>query len=172
MAIVAKTEEIPPQAPDGQHTAVCCDVDDLGMCTQEWEGKERVLHKIKVWFQIGNTGPDGKRVLVGKRMTLSMHEKATLRAFLSSWRGKEYTNAEAAGGIDVELMLRVPALIQTTVNERGYADISSIMRLPKGMPELEVEDFVRFRDRPTRTPPASFTDRPEALDEGDEDLPF
>ena len=175
MAIVAKND-IPPQVSDGQHPAVCCDVHDLGMVPTTYMGEDTGLkHKIKVWFQVGETGDDGKRKIVGQRFTLSMHENANLRKFLENWRGKKYTDAQAAQGVDVEKMLGHPALIQTTTNDRGYADITSIMKLPDGMAQLEVADFVRFKDREqtneTHAGPG-FDEMPEGLQDDDDSLPF
>jgi hypothetical protein len=115
--------------------------------------------------------------------TLSMHEKATLRKFLESWRGKAYTNDEADQGIDVELMIGVNAVIQIAHNVRDgstWADIQSIMKPMKGMTPLQVRDYVRVKDRPadqqpTRAAATTYTgmdDFPAALEAEDDDLPF
>ena len=171
MAIIAKNDA-PPQAPAGQHVAVCCDVSDLGVVKTTYDNHEKHQHKIRVWFQLTELDKQGKRFLVSRRLTLSMHKKAALRAFLESWRGKPYGEDDARNGIDVELMVGVPALIQTVENDRGYTDITSIMRLPKSMDAITVEGFERFKDRATEgMDNTTIGNDPEYDDERD-DLPF
>ncbi len=172
MTIIAKNET-PPQAPAGQHVAVCCDVADLGVVKTTYNNEEKHQHKIRVWFQIAELDGQGKRFLVSRRLTLSMHKKAALRAFLESWRGKPYGEDDARNGIDVELMVGVPALVQTVENDRGYTDITSIMRLPKGMEAIAVEGFERFKDRATegRDETGAMHDY-DGVEGEDDDLPF
>ena len=158
-----------PQAPAGQHVAVCCDVADLGMVKETFQGHEKTVHKIRVWFQIDQLDKEGKRFLVGRRFTLSLHPRAALRKFLEAWRGKEYTDDEARKGFDVEMMIEANALIQIKTNEKGFTDIDSIMRLPKSMDPITIKDYERWKDRATeghddRTPPFE--------DGNDDDLPF
>ena len=174
MTSTAKNEATKrPQAPDGQHVAICCDVVDLGMIKVTYNNQEKEQHKIRVWFQIGEYDTEGKRYLISRRFTLSLHEKAALRAFLESWRGKPYTEEESKAGIDVELMVGVSALIQSAVNKNDYADITSIMRLPKKMEAIEVEDYLRMKDRPTEGMDATtIGNDPLYDDEGDDSLPF
>lgn len=171
MAIIAKSEgKSYPQAPDGQHVSVCCDVVDKGVVRSVWDGVEKRLHKIHIWFQIIERDENQNRILVGKYVTLSMHEKANLRKFLESWRGKPYTEDQAAAGIDVENMIGVPAYIQTALNKNKYADITSIMRLPKSMEAITPVDFIRFKDRIDAA--TNGTDEPPPPEEDFDDLPF
>ena len=174
MSITAKNEATKrPQAPDGQHIAICCDVVDLGMIKVTYNNHEKQQHKIRVWFQIDRDDADGIRYLVSRRLTLSLHEKAALRAFLESWRGKPYTEEESKAGIDVELMVGVSALIQTAINKNDYADITSIMRLPKNMEAIEVQDYIRMKDRPSEgMDGTTIGNDPLYDDEADDSLPF
>ena len=169
MPIVAKNDSVKvPQAPDGQHIAVCCDVQDLGLLEVTYHNETKKQHKIVVWFQLGQMDDDGNRYLIGQRFTLSMHEKANLRKFLEAWRGKTYTEDEARGGIDIEKMIGVPALIQTTLNDREYANVTAVMRLPKDMPTITVDKYVRAKDRDDI---GARVTQDESLEE-DDDLPF
>ena len=70
-------------------------------------------------FQTTEQGEDGKPLIASQFFTLSMHEKASLRKFLEAWRGKAYTEEQAREGVDVELMVDVPALIQVTHNHKN-----------------------------------------------------
>jgi len=172
MATVAKDEGGFEKAPEGQHAVVCCDVQDLGIVESTWNGKVKRQPKIRVWFQLGDTDSKGVRFLISRMLTLSLGDRANLRKFLESWRGKKYTAEEAQAGVDVEKMVDVPALIQVVHNDRGYADIDSIMRVPKGMDAPKVEDFVRFKDRTEEAPQDGPPHPAEGPDPDDDDLPF
>lgn len=183
MAIVAKKESTFTPAPEGQWRAVCCDVVDLGIVETKWQEKIKKQHKIRVVFQIEEENPEIKKpYIVQQRFTLSMHEKARLREFLESWRGKPYSDGEAAKGIDVELMIGQNAVIQIAHNQKNgdtWANIMSIMKPMKGMEALAVREYVRVKDRPPEPGQnhvgnngQNMDDFPEALKEEDDDLPF
>jgi hypothetical protein len=173
MPIVAKKEASFIPAPEGQFRSVCCDVVDLGIIETTFNKETKKKHMIRVTFQIEEEQEEtGKPYIVSQRFTLSMHEKANLRKFLESWRGKSYTETEAAVGIDVELMIGQNAVIQVAHNVRNgetYANIQSIMRPMKGMEKLVVRDYVRVKDRdPDQSQPTA----PDQQDDDDDSLPF
>lgn len=155
MAIIAKGANsknwVP--APEGQHVAVCCDVVDLGIVDSHWQGEVTKKHKARIVFQIEETNPDfdDKPFIVSRQFTLTMHENGGLRPFLESWRGKKYTDEEAVQDFDIEKMVGVPALIQITHNTgnnaKTYANIDSVMRLPKSMKPFEIDGYIRVKDR-------------------------
>ncbi len=137
-------------APSGVFSAVCVDVVDLGQIEVTFGGKTKSQHKIRVVWQIEEDDPNGKPFLAFKRYTLSLHEKAALRADLEAWRGKKFTDLEL-DGFDVEKLIGAPCmlqLLQEVVGEKTYANVKSIMQLRKGMEPLKPRDFVRFVDRP------------------------
>jgi hypothetical protein len=73
--------------------------------------------------------------------------KATLRAFLESWRGRPFTREELKG-FDLNSILDKPCAINIIHHPSGdkvYANIASISPLPKGatMPE-RTHDLVKF----------------------------
>jgi hypothetical protein len=71
-------------------------------------------------------------------MTLSANEKANLRKFLESWRGKSYTAPQAEAGLPITKLHGQAALVSiehvTTRKGRQFAKIVSIGPLPKAMP--------------------------------------
>ena len=75
---------------------------------------------------------------VSKTYTLSMHEKATLRRDLESWRGKGFTEQEAAR-FDVTKLMGVPCMLNIIHRpgkvdpSKTYVEISSVSKMPKGM---------------------------------------
>ncbi len=153
MAIIAKATGgggnfVP--CPAGAYPAVCCDVVDLGELKVSYGGKEKTQHKIRICWQVDENMPDGKPFMVSKRYTLSLHEKATLTKDLESWRGKQFTETEL-GGFDVETVIGVPCylnVVQTKKGEDIYANVTAVMRLPRGTKPLETRDYQRVKDRP------------------------
>lgn len=150
MPIIAKASGsgyIP--APAGTWAAVCVDVVDLGMLKVSFGGKDKTQHKIRIVWQISEVRPDNKPFEVSKRYTLSLHEKAGLRKDLESWRGKPFSQSELEG-FDVETVLGVPCMLNIIKQEKGadtYANVTAIMRLPKGMEAPSQRDYVRVCDR-------------------------
>jgi len=189
MAIIAKREggkDFKP-APEGQWPAVCCDAVDMGMVKVTFENKTMEKHKARLVFMIPETDPDfdDKQFIVSATFNLTMHEKGRLRPFLESWRGKKYTDKETDAGVDIEKMVGVDALIQivhnTGSNGKTYANVDSIMRLPKGMEKVVNDGYTRVKDREetdntdsdatSEAAKDGYDEMPEGLDESD-DLPF
>jgi hypothetical protein len=173
MAIIAKDTGggFTPH-PEGQFRAVCVDVVDKGLVETTWQGKTRSQHKIRVVFQTEEQMPDGKPAMASRSFTLSLGEKSALRPFLEAWRGRKFTGEELAG-FDVEKLIGAGAVIQIVHEHKGdkvYDNITSIMKLMKGMEALKVRDYVRVQDR-VPVGAGSFEEPPAALDE-DDDLPF
>lgn len=176
MAIIAKASGanfIP--APPGAHSAVAVDVVDLGMLEVAFGGKKKTQHKIRIVWQIAEVMADNRPFIVQKRYTLSLHEKAQLRKDLESWRGRPFTDQELEG-FDVETIIGVPCLlnvIQEKKDSSTYANVTSIMRLPKGMEAIKQRDYVRVCDR---TPEQAETEAQQQGDSGwipsDLDVPF
>jgi len=149
MAIIAKAGPTFIPAPEGAHAAVCVDVVDLGTLEVNYGGKSKKQHKIRIVWQIDENMEDGKPFLVQQRFTLSLHEKAGLRKVLESWRGRQFTEEELQG-FDVETVIDKPCLVNIIhQNKAGsiYANVTSVMRLPKGMAVLTPRDYIRVVDR-------------------------
>jgi len=173
MPIYAKAGPTFKPAPAGAHAAVCCDVIDLGEIKVEYKGKAKVQHKIRIVWQIEELRDDGNPFTVNKRYTLSLHEKSTLRKDLESWRGRAFTEQELQG-FDIEVLLSVPAMINVIHQARdgsAYANITSIMRLPKSMEAPKVINYTRVCDR---TPENTSEQPPDDYGAGitDDDVPF
>lgn len=167
-------------ATAGTHAAVCIDVVDLGVLEVTYNGKTKKQHKINIVWQIDEDRDDGKPFFVRKRYTLSLHEKAGLRKDLESWRGRAFTEQELEG-FDVELLISVPCLlnlIHATKDGSTYANVASIMKLPKMMEAPKVRDYVRVCDREPDVATDDHSDGPASEHEGyagdisDDDVPF
>jgi hypothetical protein len=122
----------------------------MGMLEVTWAGQTKQQHKVRIVWQIDEAMPDdGKRFIVQKRYTLSLHEKSNLRKELEAWRGRSFTDEELAG-FDLEKLIGVNCflnVVHTTKDGKTYANIASIMPLKKGMVRMEPEGYERVKDR-------------------------
>jgi hypothetical protein len=153
MPIIARAGGSFTPAPAGTHAAVCVDVIDHGEIEVTYQGKTQRKHKVTIVWQIDEDQPDGKPFLVRRRYTCSLHEKATLRRDLESWRGRAFTDPELQG-FDLETVLSMVCLlnlIHEVRNGSTYANVAGVMRLPKGMTAPSPRDYVRVIDRPVAT---------------------
>lgn len=126
--------ELPPA---GTYPARCYRVIDLGTQPVEWQGTTKHQQKVLIaWELMGDERmKDGRPFSIQKRYTASLSEKASLRADLEAWRGRPFTGDELRG-FHLKNILGQACLLQvihTEKNGKSYANIASLMRLPKGM---------------------------------------
>ena len=130
--------------PAGAYAARCYSIVDLGTREEIIQGNAKVLRKVRVTFEL----PTERRVfseekgeqpcVISKEFNLTLSEKSTLRSFLKSWRGKDFTEAEAKA-FDVANLIGAPCLLNIihvagkANPSRMYDEISSVSPLPKGM---------------------------------------
>ena len=150
MAIYAKRPESTfTLCPEGLHHAVCVDVVDLGVVTGAFGDK----HKVRIVWQIEEENDKLRRFTARKQYNLTLHEKATLRKDLESWRGRKFTDAEL-DGFDLEKLLGVNCQIQVVhdIADEGtiYANVQAVVPAPKNVPKLLPLDYTRDKDRPDR----------------------
>jgi hypothetical protein len=166
MGLIAKNEGGNfEMTPEGVHIARCYRMVDLGTQESEWQGTKKKAHKIMIsWELLGEDRmADGNTFTISKRYTLSLHEKAQLRGDLEAWRGRAFSPEEEAQ-FDVTKVLGAYCMlniVHETTNGKTYANIASIMPLPKGMPKPpspneayvfdldnpDMEIFERFGDK-------------------------
>jgi hypothetical protein len=128
--------------PAGTYVARCFSMVHIGTITDEYEGKLRERNKIRVSFETPTEtkefkeGEGQKPFIVHKEFTLSMSRKASLRKMLESWRGKPFTDEEAAA-FDISKLIGKPCMISVIHKTSGggntYAELTSITSLPKGL---------------------------------------
>lgn len=160
------------RAPAGSHVAVCNLVADCGLQpgSQAFPSPKR---KLYVRFEIPDERveyeKDGKQVegplTIGSFYTASMNEKATLRKHLEGWRGKAFTDAEAAA-FDVSKLLGQACMISVIETENGgktYSNISGIGKLPKSVPAPSAENPLLYFD--SDSPPHEYEALPKWLKE-------
>lgn len=178
--------------PEGQFPATCVDIVDLGERRMDpYKDKPaRLVHKAALVFQTGKRNPETDELFeVHAEFTVSFGDKASLRAFLESWRGKSYTPEQAKQGVPLHKLAGQPALISVehklSASNNRYAKIKSIAPLPSGLlpptlPEYErpkfwtekkeacAEQAAKFR---AEQAPMADDDYPPPV-EPDDDLPF
>lgn len=137
----------------GSIQGVLAEVIDLGMVVTEWQGKKRESHKCLLTFEIDETvvrEDIEQRMIVSRRFTASLNEKAALRAFLEGWRGKTFTDEELAG-FDLDKIVGTNAilsLVHNSTDGKTYCNIDSAAALLKGMTKITVsEDYLPYADR-------------------------
>jgi hypothetical protein len=168
-------------APEGPQAAVLADIVNLGV-VPGYEGKPE--HKVVFVFYSAEVGVKGNRLTIENKVTLSMSPKANCRKMVDGWRGKALTDEEAEK-LDLMSLVGKPGFINV-VHQAGskggkFANISSIMPLPKGIvaPTLEGyrrRDFSKQMGKGGEGTPAgsgsSVPDSAPAGAGGDDDVPF
>ena len=160
--------------PVGMHLARCYRVVDLGTQKSEYMGKEKMLPKVMLQFEVHGDDESGKPIVtakgepmtISKNFTNSLAEKATLRIDLVRWRGRDFTQAEL-NGFELKNVLGVWAMITvaTSVGRDGkeYTNISSINPVPSaiksaGLPEGFNKIGVFWIEEPDMTMFETFSD--------------
>ena len=137
------------QCPAGSFAARCYQIIDLGHQTIEWQGTAKVVPKVRITWELNELMKDGRPFSISKEYTASIGEKANLRKDLEAWRNRKFTAQELAN-FSLENVLGAPCMIgvvhvPSKDGTKTYANLGSIMALPKGMecPEL-VNPAVKF----------------------------
>jgi hypothetical protein len=93
------------KVPPGCHFAICNMVVDLGVQRTTYKGQAKTQHQVYLRWEIPDERTtwekDGKEqegpCSIGSTYTLSLSEKAKLRAVLENWRGRPFTDDELKG---------------------------------------------------------------------------
>jgi hypothetical protein len=126
---------------EGQHKFRLRGIMDLGTIKDpNYNTRKR---EVKLMFELVETSmPDegefkGKPYELSKKYTFSMNEKANMRKFFDSWRGKKMTDEEAEK-FDLVKWLKFggSCIVEHTEDKKGkgkfYASINNVMPLAKG----------------------------------------
>jgi hypothetical protein len=118
-----------PLAPAGNQPAVLVAMVDLGTQENSYQGKVSKNRKLYlVWELVDAPG----RPLVGKDFTRSLHEKALLRRFVDSWRGKPLANGE---DFDLSKLVGQPCMLdvqhhKSKDGKKTYAVVEGASSVP------------------------------------------
>ena len=136
MKIKDRAKPKPTPVEPGVYMAVCVGVVDLG--EQYSEMYKSYSNKVKfVWALPSETieveGKTEERQL-SREFSIATKKTSKLRTFLGSWNSKNYTDEEY---MELDLFEQVGKACQLNVvlNDTGeYANVDSVMPIPKGMP--------------------------------------
>jgi hypothetical protein len=141
-------------APAGNHIAICYRFLDLGTQAVEWQGQQKLQHKVMISWELPNeTIPDGELAgqpySIHQRYTWSMSEKATLRKHLESWRGRAFGTEDFVGPkrFDIKNIVGKPCMLQVvhaTKDGKTYSNIAAVAAMPKGMAAPEMVNEAVF----------------------------
>ncbi|MBF0102064.1 MAG: hypothetical protein HQK77_14270 [Desulfobacterales bacterium] len=144
---------------EGLHHAICYAVIDIGTHFNAAFGKWH--HQCYIMFELPDIRIEieGKYLprAISKKFTVSLHEKAELRKYLTTWRGRAFTEEELQG-FDITKLMGVNCFIQiihAKKNDKTYANIASITPLTKGVQKKELENkpiYFSFEDGMTNIP--------------------
>lgn len=145
--------------PAGNYAARCYQMIHIGTVAEVILGEEKILNKVRIGWELPtetrvfNEEKGEQPMVLSEEFTLSLHEKAKLRKFLASWRGKDFSEEEAKS-FDVTKLLGAPCMLNIIHKpskkdpSQIYAVIGSCSPVPKGLkvdPQIN-ETFVLSYD--------------------------
>lgn len=189
--------------PPGSHLARCYRIIDLGTQKTTFNGESKFIKKVMFQFEVHSEDDDGplktdkgEPMSISKNYTLSLSDKAVLRADLEAWRGREFTREELQG-FELKNVLGAWCLItvtRATGNDgKEYTNITGVSPVPKAMkqnlptpfnqvgifyiddPDMEMFETLseRIRQKITETPEwKSRRKSSSAPIEDDSEIPF
>lgn len=144
MSLIASgTNQEFKRVPEGNHTARCFRIVDLGTQETTFNGEAKLSHKIIVFWELNGEADDGlplatddgKPFTVSKQYTMSLGKKANLRADLESWRGQAFTDEELKG-FDISKLLGAYCMVTVKHEQSGdktYVNVASVARWPAAL---------------------------------------
>lgn len=166
MALIIHGKDFAP-APEGMWAAVCVDVIDKGEVETTWGLKP----KVRIVWEIESLMDDGRRFIIGKTYTSSLHEKATLRKDLKGWRGRDFT-ADELRAFDLETVLGAPARLLVQHDEREgivYANVTAVL---KAEPKRRLTASGTYTRKPAQAPSEPPADADVSFPGDDEPVSF
>ena len=151
MSLIPPTKKDFEMVEPGMHKARCIKVVDMGTQETEFKGATQLKHKIMIMFELPQTEMQegenaGKPFAIALFVTLSLDKKSNLRPLLVSWRGKDFTEDEAAN-FDMLNLLNATALVNVIHNKKDdntYANIAAIMPLKQNECPARINPLVAF----------------------------
>ena len=134
--------------PEGIYPGVCIDCIDLGLVKTEFQGKERLLPKLRLVFETEQRTEDGHNCTVSKNFTASLHPKARLAEFIGKWRGRPVLPGES---IDLAKLIGASCTLvvshQQNVVGKTYGSIDAVSKPTRKLVPSGGYDPVATRQR-------------------------
>lgn len=126
----------------GNYLARCYQMVQIGTVEEEYKGQKKSVPKAILGFEFPTelnvfTPEKGEQpYALSKEFTLFMNDKANLRKFLESWRGKGFSEEEAKK-FDISVLIGKPCMINVIHKENSSGNmraiIQSVAPLTKGV---------------------------------------
>ena len=134
---LSATNKSSETVPAGTFAARCYQIIDLGHQTTSFEGEVKVVPQVRITWELSELMADGRPFSISREYTATFGPKGNLRKMLEAWRGRPFTQEEL-GGFSLENVLGAPCLIgvvhkPSKDGTKVYANVNSVMALPKGM---------------------------------------
>ena len=145
LVIPSPTQKVREIPDSGYYNAVCVDAVNLGL-KPGYNGEEK--KKCCLVFELDETDSDGRRFILYRTYTVSLHERSSPREDLESWRNKPFTDEELSGGFDLEKVVgqsREIRIIHKQSGENTYVQIETIS--PAKTMVQPSEEYTRVQDR-------------------------
>lgn len=152
MPDVILVKDAPPKFqahPEGMYVGLCVDSIDMGERVKTYPGAPtRLVPMCSLVFRTGHKNDAGEYLDIQQEFAQSMGEKANLRHFLESWRGKSYTAEQLEAGVSLDKLAGQYALLTieqktSPTSKRTYAVIRSVSPVPPVMPKPEFPAYER-----------------------------
>lgn len=130
--------------PAGNYVARCYQMIEIGTVNEIIMGSAKQLTKVRIGWELPtelrvfDEAKGEQPLVISKEYTLSTNEKSNLRKMLASWRGKDFTEAEAKS-FDISVLVGIPCMLniihkpKKTDPTSFFEEIGSISAMPKGM---------------------------------------
>lgn len=134
---LSATNKSSETTPSGTFAARCYQIIDLGHQTTSFEGEVKVVPQVRITWELSELMADGRPFSISREYTATFGPKGNLRKMLEAWRGRPFTSDEL-NGFSLENVLGAPCLIgvvhkPSKDGTKVYANVNSVMALPKGM---------------------------------------
>ena len=134
--------------PPGIYQGVCLDVIDIGLVWTEFQGKRKLVRKLKLVFETEHVGEDGKRGIVTKNFTASLYPNAKLTGFLGQWRGRQIVPGD---NVDLKKLPGACCTLvlshQQSLAGRTYVSIDAVSKASRQVTPSGAYDPVAMRQR-------------------------
>lgn len=154
--------------PVGVYPVVCTSLVDLGL-QAPFNPTFKTVYKVALGFDFPTeTREDGSPEKLTMILTNSMHKKGNLRKMIEGWFGKSFPSDDAANNFELKELLGKVGYANVTHNTRGektYANISSLIPLPKGMAPPTTDTPFLYYSEAGDQPPAERSQAYAALPE-------